>query len=1166
MKKVKGKALSLVLSLALVISSFSAIPAAASTKTLSGSLGGDYTTKFYLVSGGSGNGLVLANFGTAVSDNATMTTDHHKSVDGVKISAISRKSGDNLVKWYDAADNKDSIDSDTEDANIALELRNSSVSGTETLSLLYKGTYTDDNDKEYTVRAVKDVTIRVYDKGEVVLGKQSNDGESGCKGELDSDFSQKTVTHETTTGPDNKKISTNTDSKKLTALKAVNDGTDPIVKWEALPTTSDSTKLNVASSGYDYYLKCSSPSNISLGATDENQEGATVSAGIETAGISMTGDTTNSVTINKVLSDGADVKYAYTTDGSTPELKADAAAATKKDNTNTTVAASTDFTLTVPADNLTVVGFADIGTSDAHNWVAVTKPIVVKYVYNKDTATSCTIDGKNGVVTDAAGFVPQLTADGTTIGKVTITPCATPNYFYKFTNDGAKDSAWTKWDGSAKVNAPTPAVESGHSYSIQVVTVPSTVTTSAAVDAAILGTATGTWTKAISEDDGYVTARVKDKASTASFTFTLQATQFLKTAQTGLTNDNPAKISSLTDVKQKAKITKTILVDDSAFAKIGKYKTTTYLYKGTLDGDTTNAEKVNVGGFEVKFDVPAAVTVTDKASVKTIDGKLTNITVDESSNVDEISSDDLTAVSVSDSTVDKISAKNAKVTVDSVKANVGEIAKSKTVEVSDGKVGNITASDSVNVTPDDDEHSVTVGNVTTKDITIDSNESLGVTAGTLKATDDDSEFTVSGNDVTIGGVDFDYYGAELKIDGFIGSVPAPKNADAGVEGATISTQQADDKVTIKGDADINSISLADESTMIFDGKLNVGSVDGSGKLVVGLGKMNVTSDASDVKLQLADNNFKVGDVAYTSDHDTIDADSFGNYGFTVTKSEGSKTDTFKIATTKFVGMAFADSSAELAEGASKTFTANNYAPGSALPTGYKVKYTFDGDDTVFAFTDNSDGTATVKAVKIDPTFASLNKGKLKAEIVDADGATNDDYDAGEVDITATTTPAVTYKSDTTGALSIKQGGTYQYKITSLDGSVPTMAVGSAGFKVTAVGASGSDYFFKVQATGVVGTQAGVYINHEAKASSVITITNGYKIDTTKVTMTAGKTYQFKVSGATQPTFQVAGIGNVALTSKSGTDYFFKVTVPATLAKGAHGVYVNGAKMAAITVA
>lgn len=1184
MNKIKGKALSLVLSLALVISSFSAVPASAATKTIAGKLGDVDNDKFYLVNGGkvdtasNVNELVLKGFGTLIENQPTMETkDRHQTVEGVKIAAISRKSGDNLVKWYDSADKNDGIDDETDPAHINLELRNASVSGTEELNVLYKGTYTDENDKEYTVRDTKVVTIRVYDKGQVVLGEQKNNGEKNVKGELDSDFAQKTVSHETALNADGTRnnADTSTDSKTLTALKATTDAA-PYVSWEALSTSS------TEDAGDNYYLKSTSSSNIELNGADNAAVAKNVKAGISTPGIAFDA-AKKEFKVNALLSDGT-VTYVYTVDGTAPALKNSTTSAAALAQTDlgaaTKLATSNTITDLKGTEKLVIVGYVDQPvTADGvttHNWVPATET-VKKDLTAADVAAKSATD--KPLVASAIAS-PELTvskeykaetsagaADGQT-AEITIGAVASVKYYAQA--DGS--DAWKQVTVDSSATAIAARYLPGKSYTVKAVA--STADTEAtppeklffetkgADTKNVSDTASATYTAATASTAGYVTARVKDKANPASFTFTLQATDTFKTAQKDANLSADDKVSSLDDVKQKAKITKTVLVNDASFTKINKYKTTTYVSSTTVGKETGNGEKVGVNGYEVKFaNGGVGVTVSDKANVSKISGDLTKISIDGSSNISEISTDKLNDISIADAKVDKIEAEKAKIAIDSAKANVGEIKKSVSVDITSGKLGNVVASDFVSITPDDDENSVTVGDIETKTISIDSNESKGVKVGTLKATDNDSEIKLTGdNDITIDGIDFDYYGAELKLDGFKGIVPAPKNADATVEGATISTQQADDKVAIKGDTDINSLSIAEESTVSFDGKLNVGSIDGSGKLVVGLGKMNVVSDASDVKLQISD-AYKVGDIAYTSAHDTIDVDDIDNYGFTVTKSEASSKDTFKVASTKFVGLALGTATTEIAEGYTQSFKATPYAPGTVIPEGYHVAYTFDGDDTVFSFTDNKDGTATIKTIKTDDSFTSLNKGTLKAELVDADNATNDDYDAAELDVTATKVPPVAYISDT-AKKDMKVTDTYRFRITSVGGTQPkSFVVASNGASVTYRGNSGKDYFYDVKAAQV--GSYGVYVDGTKVA--VLNITNAYTIDTKAVSVNAGKSYQFKVTGPTAPTFTVAGIGNIKAASTSGKDYFFKVTVPANLAKGGHGVYVNGVVMSVLTV-
>ena len=1156
MKKVKGKALSLVLSLALVISSFSAIPASAATKTLTGSLDNIDDTEFYLVNGGSDAALVYEGFGSAVSADPTLETPDHKPVSDVHIAAISHKSGDRLVKWYDSgSDGKqdDSISTDTEDANIDLALRSSTVSGTETLSILYKGTYTDDDDNEYTVKSEpKDVTIRVYNKGETVIGEYGDIGEhtadNGVKGELDSTFAQKTYAHEK--DPD---TTTNTDSKQLIVLKATADTTNPVVvAWDSLKTVAYD-KDKEASDSYDadaYYV------------------------------LKVTG---NNVVLNDGVSAGTTTYDYVVSDGSVPDDGAgtttyDVTSGAPADDDSPTVAEGSDGKLTVTK------AVSDTGDDWTYN-----------YKLNADKALS-TDDAVTAGTADAISLAPDTTkvavtafdSTGTEKGTTVVTVVATTTGAVdskdyapisqnaasknkldvaKAGNDTDSANAWTyKYSIGAAVTKGATEFTPGEG----VITVPATAgTVKVAVTAfAKDGTEKGTTVATVvvtgtttGDNEPLVTAQVASKANTGNLTFTAEATDKAKDEADAL------DLNSTSDIKAKSSVTKTIKVKTSDdVADFSKYSTSTYLFKGSVDKDNYK-DAIKVTGYEVNFDAAGAdVKVDDKASVTKISGKVKSVTVSEGS-VGSISlsnngDSNGPSVTVSDAKVGDVDfgSHGGILDVNSTDASVGNVTDATTVKVTNGTVGNISAT-TAEISAEDEDGTVKVGDVTASTISVDSDNSK-VATGTLKATSDETEITLTGDFVTVAGVDFDNYGAELKLDGFNGTIPAPENATE--DGATISTNATDDKVTIDGNADINSISIGDDGQMTFNGKLNVGSVDGSGTLVVGLGQMNISSDASGVILKFSNPTINVGDTAFTAVTDTVDVDSMEPYGCTLSVSEGSKEDTFKIASTEFVGLTFNPASARIANGYSENFSASAYAPGSALPDGYKIQYTLDGDDDIFQMTNNDDGTVTVKVVGYDDTFAEENTATLRAEVVDTDGDIDDDYSAGELDLTALAVPDATFKSDTGSTLSIGGGFTYQFAITSLDNSVPYFAVAGSSFKTTYVGNSGNTYYYKVTAVGKVGDAAGVYINHEAKPSTVITITN--PSDTAAVTVKAGGSYQFRVNGPSQPVFQVAGIGNIALTSKAGSNYYFKVNVPTNLAKGGHGVYNNGVLVAILTVA
>lgn len=1212
MKKVKGKALSLVLSLALVISSFSAIPASAATKTLSGSLGGNDNDSIYLVNGGADDAaLTYKSFGTYVSDDPTMTTPNHKDVSDVHIAAVSHKSGDRLVKWFDAGsqhDKTDSISEDTDDQYVDLRLRSSSVSGTEVISLLYKGTYTDDDDNEYTVKATQDVTVRVYDKNETVVGEYGDAGKSNIKGELDSSFAQKTVDYETSEKTD--ADANRTDSKKLTVLKAVPSTNSVVVKWVALKTVTDGTDAVDA-----YYTLKSNSDNVKLGGS--NDSGATYSGDGEADATRPGVDTSDAgIHVTAPLNDYTfkyTVKHTGDTDASAPKDVTDGVISDLADGDEVTLTpslageAKTPVTFTyTAATEAAPASMADVAQTDSKpglafdadaKLISITEVPEEEYTYvyttdgvdptagsdavpeagidtsdfatDEDTTVKVAAVSENSIVAGsiatgtykpatvvaAATIAPAVSASGYTVdvnedNDVAVTVEAVTGATYKYSVNGATETVVPSGD-----TIPLSSLNDGDDVKV-----------TAYKDNAAIGSASGIYRAATSESgDDYVTAQVAGKAGTGNVTFTAVAQQLAKDAAKKDAAEEDA-IHSSSDIKVKSSVDKKILVANSGYTTFSKYSTSTYLYTGAVDSSSKD-DAVKVTGYEVNFNnSAAAVSVDDKASVTKISGTVKSISVAEG-NVGSIAvSNDgsgvVPSVIVSDAKVGDVdfAADGGTLEVNSTDSVVGNVTDASKVTVTNGTVGNIDA-DEADVSAEDEDGTVKVGNVTAPVISVDSDNSK-VATGTLKATSDDTEITLSGDFVTVAGVDFDNWGAELKIDGFTGTVPAPKNATE--DGATISTNATEDKVTIDGDADINSIAIGDDSQMIFNGKLNVGSVDGSGTLVVGLGKMDISSDASGVTLKFSDPAINVGDTAFTAVTDTVDVDSMEPYGCTLSMTEGSKEDTFKIASTDFVGMTFNPSSARIANGYSQTFAASTYAPGTALPEGYSVQYTLDGDDDIFQMTNNDDGTVTVKVVGYDDTFAEENTATLRAEVVDTDGDVDDDYSAGELDLTALAVPDSTFKSDTGSTLSIGGGFTYQFAITSLDGNVPYFAVAGSSFKTTYVGNSGNTYYYKVTAVGKVGDAAGVYINHGATPSTVITITN--PSDTAAVTVKAGGSYQFRVNGPSQPVFQVAGIGNIALTSKAGSNYYFKVNVPTNLAKGGHGVYNNGVRVAILTVA
>lgn len=160
MNKVTGKALSLVLSLALVVSSFPAILASASTRTAYGIVDNTTNDSIYMVNGGSGNALKSPELNETWI-KPSLQTNTRDDADDAKVTAISHVSGDSLVS-LDLENNRD---------DAYLKLKSKSVKGTEVIAILYKATYTDEDGNDYTIKARKNFTVYVLDKNAPVFGE-----------------------------------------------------------------------------------------------------------------------------------------------------------------------------------------------------------------------------------------------------------------------------------------------------------------------------------------------------------------------------------------------------------------------------------------------------------------------------------------------------------------------------------------------------------------------------------------------------------------------------------------------------------------------------------------------------------------------------------------------------------------------------------------------------------------------------------------------------------------------------------------------------------------------------------------------------------------------------------------------------------------------------------
>lgn len=590
------------------------------------------------------------------------------------------------------------------------------------------------------------------------------------------------------------------------------------------------------------------------------------------------------------------------------------------------------------------------------------------------------------------------------------------------------------------------------------------------------------------------------------------------------------------------------------------------VYNANLPADKADDEVV-VTGAEVSFPTGTTnVSVEDKSNVKKISGTVGHLTI-------------------GDASVDGVDVKGA-VVVSGDKAVVGDIT-TKTdgtnagLQISSGKVGNIVVKDSgvtisggttgtietkkdknsaglITIEPDDDDVAISTQAIKAKaGLYVKSDDSAKVSVGDVTLTGDNTEVTLVGNNVTVKSVNFDYYTSKLTLgddDAFTGTVSSLKNGD----NTALTTQEDDTDATVGGDVKLDSVSVSDNTTLTFTGKVNVGDIDGDGTLRVASNKLYIDGSASGVKLALTDPQITNGMVAYTAKADAVDTEDMNNYGFTVAKSAGNSIDTFKINSLIFAGLQVSKSSARIAKDYSESFVASAYPTGTAIPANAKVEWSLDGNEDVFQVT-ASGNTATVKVLKVDPDFASENTATLTAKLVDADGDEIDDYAPTKIALTAIAVPDAV--SDTTKDITVN--GSYTFKITSP--TAPTFSIGSAGvFSSALVSKNGNDYFYKITATGKVGAKAGIYLN----GTKLLVATVGapaFKSDTTS-NVTVKGAYTYKITAAAVPTFSIgtAGVFTAQFVSKSGNDYFYKITSVGKTGANA-GVYVNGVKVNVATV-
>ena len=149
-------------------------------------------------------------------------------------------------------------------------------------------------------------------------------------------------------------------------------------------------------------------------------------------------------------------------------------------------------------------------------------------------------------------------------------------------------------------------------------------------------------------------------------------------------------------------------------------------------------------------------------------------------------------------------------------------------------------------------------------------------------------------------------------------------------------------------------------------------------------------------------------------------------------------------------------------------------------------------------------------------------------------------------------------SDTLGKVTVDDS--YQFQITTTDGTAPVVTVDNDNFRVEYVSQDGNDYYVKVCAVGGVNTTGDVYVNGTRVATlKVLYPYGGVSSDTTApFTVRQGETYQFRLTSDTMPSMTAGSPSFVVEYAGSiGRDWFFKVRAVGEAGDGC-GFYVNGA--------
>ena len=616
------------------------------------------------------------------------------------------------------------------------------------------------------------------------------------------------------------------------------------------------------------------------------------------------------------------------------------------------------------------------------------------------------------------------------------------------------------------------------------------------------------------------------------------------------TKFNTTEESTTATILKRIDVTGNVTIDKDG----SKTTISPYASAPNMDSDS------NVAGYDIKVLKGTNVNVTGSASV----GKITDaadVSVEDKAKVGDIT-DATGMVSISGGTVGALDVKGS---VEMSDGTAASIEADGNISIVGGTVsGDVLTDKDVTIDAEDDEIDTVVnGKVEATNISVDCSSEDGQIRLAKVVLKDDGELNLTGGNVEITELDCAYEGNVNFVD-FQGTLPTILNAQ------DISVDE-DSTVVVTGAVELGSLDIAEGGSIEFRDAVEVESVSGDGKLVVGADKLYVSDSISgDVKLRLAGANVNVGDVAYKAAKDVGSTDAFSGVGFTVErKSVDSNTDSFLVRSVSFAGVALDKSEVTIAKGFSDTVTVSNYPASTSLPAGASIVWDYsDADRDVFDIT--ADGaTLTISVKDYDDVYATSNSFELIATVVDSDGYEIEDYDPATCTVTAI--PEVVVSSDLSGIVEVPQGSTKDFVVNSQVEAPVTIGTGNVAVHALKTPFANGQATYTIKATGAVGTTAGVYATvpgQNAVKLFIIKVTEPVVTSDTTVdfNLAAGNRYVFKITAPSAPSFTV-GNGAVLKTQAGkidGNDYYFAVYAIGSAGQST-GVYVNGVKVCTVTV-